>query len=633
MSAVIKLAERTIPKAAIKRASAAARAAMNDLDGDALAELERIYRRAEADIAAAIRGYAGSDGSVRLEVLQDLLYQVRGRLQGLGQARDQRLADYMRQATAIGVRPFESVPTLSASLTRIADEALRFARSFQADDGLQLSDRLWRLDVGARRMVGEAIQSHVIQGHSASQAARDFIERGLPVPPDVAAQLGMSQATTLAGVAGAALLVADGSAYELARRVFRTEINRAHGEAYRAAAFEHPDAIGTRFLLSPAHPKVDICDMHASVNRYGLGAGVYPKGKSPWPAHPNTLSYEEVVFADEVSDDDRAGQETRIDWLKQQPPGVQRAVLGAAQKAAALKRGLIGEGQIATPWRVLKQRLARRGIDIPDELVENVASPVARVLPAAAASRAAPAAFSPFASIAKAREWASARGTVLLPGRAALDAINGALAGISRVLDRYGITNTEISFESRLPGRANAMAGTSFDGSVRWIRFAPGKHRSAAQSRRLAGESHAIFVDRRDALLAQLRTQATSPDIPPITREQLRQKIAILERTKRWSFSSDPAAPDTIGVRASHEAGHTLYYTRRLEEKWQRALARHNVTAGDRYAVSEYGASSDSELWAEVTAAVHWGYARSLPPNVHKAYQEVIDGIDSVSRV
>lgn len=631
MSAVIKLAERTIPKAAIKRASAAARAAMNELDSAALNELERIYRRAEADIAAAIRGYAGSDGSVRLEVLQDLLYQVRGRLQALGQVRDQRLADYMRQASAIGVRPFESVPAISASLTRIADEALRFARSFQADDGLQLSDRLWRLDAGARRMVGEAIQSHVIQGHSASQAARDFIERGLPVPPDVAAQLGMNQATTLAGVAGAALMVAEGSAYELARRVFRTEINRAHGEAYRAAAFEHPDAIGTRFLLSPAHPKVDICDMHASVNRYGLGAGVYPKGKSPWPAHPNTLSYEEVVFADEVTDEDRAGQETRIDWLKHQPPGVQRAVLGAAQKAVALKRGLIGEGQIATPWRVLKQRLARRGIDIPDELVENVASPVARAVPAA--GRASLPTFFPFDSIAKAREWASARGTALLPGRAALDSINAALAGITRVLDRYGITNTEISFESRLPGRTNAMAGTSFDGSVRWIRFAPGKHRSAAVSRRLAGESHAIFVDRRDTLLAQLRTQAASPDIPPIAREQLRRKIAILERTKRWSFSSDPTAPDTIGVRASHEAGHTLYYTRRLEEKWKRALARHDVTAVDRYAVSEYGASSDSELWAEVTAAVHWGYARSLPSNVYKAYQEVIDGIDSVSRV
>lgn len=376
MAAVVVLAHngRTAQKAAIKRASAAARAATNDLDATALDELERIYRRAADELATSIRGYAGNDGSVRLEVLQDLLFQIRGRLESLAQTRDQRLAGYMSQAAVLGVRPFESIPTLSASLTQVADNALRFTRSFQANDGLQLSDRLWRLDMGARRAVGDAIQSAVIQGHSASSAARDFVERGVSLPPDVAAQLGLNQAERLVRVAGDALLRGEGNPYELARRVFRTEINRAHGEAYRAAAFDHPDVIGTRFLLSPSHPKVDICDMHASVNRYGLGRGVYPKGKSPWPAHPNTLSYEEVVFEDEVTADDRAGQETRIDWLKRQSARDQESVLGGRQKRAALAAGLLTERQITTPWKVLRVRYARQGVDV-DELDARSAAP------------------------------------------------------------------------------------------------------------------------------------------------------------------------------------------------------------------------------------------------------------------
>jgi hypothetical protein len=74
------------------------------------------------------------------------------------------------------------------------------------------------------------------------------------------------------------------------------EINRAHGTAYLKGAEAHPDCVGTRFLLSPSHPEHDECDLHASANLYGLGPGVYPPGKTPWPAHPNTLSYVVAVF-------------------------------------------------------------------------------------------------------------------------------------------------------------------------------------------------------------------------------------------------------------------------------------------------------------------------------------------------
>ncbi len=68
--------------------------------------------------------------------------------------------------------------------------------------------------------------------------------------------------------------------------------------------------VGTRFLLSKNHSQKDICDIHANINLFGLGAGVYPLGKSPLPAHKNTLSYEVAVFEDEVTEEDRLGKQT-----------------------------------------------------------------------------------------------------------------------------------------------------------------------------------------------------------------------------------------------------------------------------------------------------------------------------------
>ncbi|KAA0220403.1 hypothetical protein EDM76_14015 [bacterium] len=87
------------------------------------------------------------------------------------------------------------------------------------------------------------------------------------------------------------LMTGAGSPMDNAMRVMRTEINRAHGEAYMMGGEDKPWFGGWRFLLSPSHPKPDICDLLSEQNLYGLGNGVYPdRERLPWPAHPNTLA-------------------------------------------------------------------------------------------------------------------------------------------------------------------------------------------------------------------------------------------------------------------------------------------------------------------------------------------------------
>ncbi len=363
---VYRLSEqsRAGTQAIIKRASKAGRRDMRSMLTRDIDQLERLYQNAADDIREAILARQNLAGNVSINAMQDLLAQVNQRLADLGQARDGLLSDGLAQAAQIGATPFSVVPEITPALSRISNDAVQFVQTFVAEDGLQLSDRLWRLDRHARDLVGESIESAIIQGNSAAQATEDFLARGTRVPPDVAAKMGMANADKLARVASGQLLTGEGSPFDNALRVFTTELNRAHGEAYRAGAFESPDVIGTKFLLSPRHPRVDICDMHASVNRYGLGPGVYPKGKSPWPAHPNTLSFEVVVFRDEVTDEDKKGKETRIDWLKKKGKAEQDSVLGSRMKRRAVAAGVLKEGEIATPWNVLKKKYKRKGIDL-----------------------------------------------------------------------------------------------------------------------------------------------------------------------------------------------------------------------------------------------------------------------------
>jgi hypothetical protein len=357
---------RPAAQAAIKRASTAANKAVEKLAAESLKELERIYSQAAADIAERIAQHAGADGNLALQELRSALAQIEARLRELGQARDALLDASLGQAADLGVRPFAAVAGVDAVIgspasMRIADEALNFVRTFVAEDGLQISDRIWRLDRGARDVVVNAIERAVIQGHGASQAARELLARGLPVPADIHDKIGAANAAQIGKTVEDSLLASAGSPMDNAMRLMRTEINRAHGEAYMMGGGGHPDFAGWKFLLSPAHPKPDICDLFSTQNLYGLGPGVYPdRARCPWPAHPNTLSFIVMVFKDEITPNDRSGKETPVEALARLTPARQRGVLGK-EKQELFDEGKLTRGMIRTPLSSVRQRLTRQG--------------------------------------------------------------------------------------------------------------------------------------------------------------------------------------------------------------------------------------------------------------------------------
>ncbi len=357
-------------RAAIKRASQQARNGMQQLDAKTVAALIALYTDAADEVRAAIRARVDASDMVPVGQLRDLMRQIEDVIDSLGVRRDALMQHGLESAAVLGARPYTlqgvgatgmaGHATLeSAAAMRISQEAVHFVQNFAAADGLKLSDRVWRLNQGAKEVLTRSIGQAVVSGWDASRAAAQFMYDGKPVPIDVRQRLYAGKADAL--VRNADLLTGDGGEVWKADRVFRTEINRAHGTAYMAGAEKTPGFVGFRFLLSPRHPKPDICDLLASQNLHGLGAGVYPTAKAcPWPAHPNTLSFVEMVFADEVTDADRAGKETPLQAMGRLSADVRDGVMGKT-KATYFDQGLLGQGAIRSPLRAVEARLGRQG--------------------------------------------------------------------------------------------------------------------------------------------------------------------------------------------------------------------------------------------------------------------------------
>lgn len=359
------MAERQAIASAIKRASNAAQAAMRELDEQTAAELASAYEAAAEQIRAAIAQAAQGQGTVHVGALQGLLAQVTAVLDALGTRRRDVILAAVDEAAVLGVEPLAAVyevlggvPAGGEAPQLFATRTAEFVRQFADVDGLTLSDRLWRVGRTTRDAVTSVIEQAVVRGWSADQAALQLITQGRPVPPSTAAA---QRAAAVDEVMKAAdlLQAPAGTPLASAQRVARTELNRAHGEGYMASMAAVPGLVGFRFLLSPRHPRPDICDLLARQNLHGLGSGVYPDRKScPWPAHPNTLSFVVAVLDDQVSDADRAGQETTLQALDRLTPEIRAGVLGPT-KASYFDRGLLTTGMVRSTVGAVQRRLGR----------------------------------------------------------------------------------------------------------------------------------------------------------------------------------------------------------------------------------------------------------------------------------
>lgn len=124
----------------------------------------------------------------------------------------------------------------------------------------KLSDRVWQTGLNARRDIGDYLAQGIAQGKSSTKMQSELRKLLLP-------HLNLDNSTAPYGT----------TVNFEAMRLARTEITRAHTDATALASSANPYVRGMDWKLSARHPKIDICDKHATIGMNGK------RLKDPYP--------------------------------------------------------------------------------------------------------------------------------------------------------------------------------------------------------------------------------------------------------------------------------------------------------------------------------------------------------------
>jgi hypothetical protein len=172
------------------------------------------------------------------------------------------------------------------------------------DDGLQISSRIWKLDREARSGIQQALMQGVAEKKSAWQIAKDleqFLGASGDCPRWTSTRLYQLTKKDIAsgvrtGLKTGAECDGQGVAYK-ALRLARNELQAVHGLATDRITAAQPWIEKEQIVLSPAHPKPDICDDVIAEGEDGQG--IYPKGTISLPIHVHCLCYKVAVMMPE----------------------------------------------------------------------------------------------------------------------------------------------------------------------------------------------------------------------------------------------------------------------------------------------------------------------------------------------
>jgi len=300
-------------------------------------ETHRIIGAFQAWLGGEVRRRAAADGMVGTAELAGLPALMEGRWKA---AMSEWTALFTAAREQAGSLPFgalvvrhnhfmELVPPLEESVNGLLEEDLspaemgtlinlwqdRRARALEAastrtmPDGMNLSQRIWRLENGGLAQIQGTVGTAFAERTNAYDLAARLEEQlgaNQDLPRWTSSRLyRMTPSERMNDERG--LLRGEenrgrGIAYN-ALRLARTEIQYANVYNHIEIARHSPWMTGKKVRLSPQHPVSDVCDGLAE-------GGPYPVTDVVIPAHPNCLCYEEYV----VMDDQAFAQRTR-EWL------------------------------------------------------------------------------------------------------------------------------------------------------------------------------------------------------------------------------------------------------------------------------------------------------------------------------
>jgi hypothetical protein len=228
-------------------------------------------------------------------------------------------------------------------------DAFDDTRTWVDPNGRRLSDRLWLARQADRDAIDAILRGAVASGDDPLKAAKRLEDYLTPV-----------------GAATRTATPRSGMGNYAARRLARTEMTRAFGQATLQAAALNPFVEGVKWNLSGAHSKPDECDSKARRSSRGMEPGEYTLRDVPsYPTHPNCLCYLSPVT---VKDTDAVVERLRREAaLSDEALGVERAE-SFARSLGVSDVNYGGNQAIADIATNALRSYARTGVPVPQRI-------------------------------------------------------------------------------------------------------------------------------------------------------------------------------------------------------------------------------------------------------------------------
>lgn len=123
-----------------------------------------------------------------------------------------------------------------------------------------------------------------------------------------------------------------------ANRIAQTELHRAYTDQVAAEIMADDGIQYVEFRMSQTHPRLDICDLFAKMDKYGLGPGVYPKALAPKPPlHPFCRCRTSPRAL--VEGNQRLRPAAERNFLDNLPTNDARQIIGSADRLSQMRAG------------------------------------------------------------------------------------------------------------------------------------------------------------------------------------------------------------------------------------------------------------------------------------------------------
>lgn len=242
------------------------------LRGTKLDEIIRLLEATSYSLGNAIALAADHTGTLRKEQLQAMKARVDADIDMFERSYSQIVVSGISEETSLIIdrngQVFIEAEGTAQAVGMIHDTILRDIINYKEKDGLVLSDRVWRLSQEAKADITNRIQQGILLGESHVRVARDVRQ-----------------------------YVKGGALRYKSERLAMTEMAKAYKHANEQSVQMMRET--SRFMwfekweLSPAHKKPDVCDILATQDIEGEGAGIYEKAPN---RHPGCYCYIYPVY-------------------------------------------------------------------------------------------------------------------------------------------------------------------------------------------------------------------------------------------------------------------------------------------------------------------------------------------------